>query len=138
MGRKRGYPILVNVKKEFFKKAPGEIYGYLHKAQDNQLLGGVEYLPSIMIPYPVPHEEETAFNTCIYCLDPKYDYKSAPLRELENFLKQDYRRIIVVTDEEGVFPNGNMDFFLKHGYVDEGIIFIDPQVFEQKKGMSDV
>ena len=109
----------MNVKKEFFKKAPGEIYGYLHKAQDNQLLGGVEFLPSIMIPYPVPHEEETAFNTCIYCLDPKYDYKSAPLRELENFLKQDYRRIIymlfLLREGENARTNrGVVIFFLNY------------------------
>lgn len=118
---------LVNAKEEFFKNASGEVYGYLHITKDDQLVGGVEYLPSISIPYPVPHEEKTAYITCIYGSDPKYDYKSAPLRELENYLKQDFDRVIVVTDEEGVFPNGNREFFLKHGYVDEGIIFIDPQ-----------
>ena len=59
--------------------------------------------------------------------DSNYDYKSAPLKALEQHLKKEYKKIIVISDEVGVFPNGNLNFFIDNGYQDEGIIFTDPK-----------
>ena len=38
------------------------------------------------------------------------DYKSAPLMELEKYLAGEYKRILAISDEKGVFPNGDLDF----------------------------
>ena len=63
-----------------------------------------------------------AFITCVYRGNENYDYKSAPLQKLEEHLSKTYDRVVVVSDEDGVFPNGDLDFFLRNGYEDEGII----------------
>lgn len=86
------------------------------------LLGGVEYMPSLLVPYHIPRDQTTAFITCIYLSDPKYDYKSPCLRTLEKYLSGKYQKIIVISDETGVFPNGDLHFFLKNGYGDCGIV----------------
>ena len=52
----------------------------------------------------------------------RYDYKSAPLLKLEAHLKQAYEKVYVITDEEGTFPNGDMDFFIRNGYTDDGLV----------------
>lgn len=116
---------MISAKREFIDTVDREIYGYLHKTSENHLLGGVEYLPSIDVSYDIPHEVDTAFVTCLYCSDMKYDFKTAPLKKLEQQLKNQYRRILVITDEEGVFPNGNMKYFESNGYSDEGVIYED-------------
>lgn len=100
-------------------------YGFIHKNEDGRLIGGAEYLPSAIVPYDIPHDRETAFITCVYLSDSEYDYKSAPLRALERCLRGQYTRVIAVTDENGVFPNGDLRFFMRNGYKDEGIIFED-------------
>lgn len=89
------------------------------------LLGGAEYLPSLSVPYSVPKDEATAFITCCYLTDEEYDCKSEPLSALERSLAEKYSRVTVISDEKGVFPNGNMEFFLLHGYQDEGIVYED-------------
>lgn len=101
-------------------------YGFLHKDEDGRLLGGAEYLPSVLVPYDIPRSRKTAFITCVYLSDSEYDYKSAPLQALERSLCGPYTRVLAITDETGVFPNGDLRFFLRNGYRDEGIIFEDP------------
>ena len=91
----------------------------------NHLLGGVEFVPSNLVPYDIPRSEETAFITCIYLSNEDYDYKSAPLIALEDYLKNKYKKVLVISDEIGVFPNGNLDFFLKNNYKDQAIVFED-------------
>ena len=91
-----------------------------------ELLGGAEYLPANCVPYDVPKQEDTAFLTCLYGSDEDYDYKSAPLRTLEEYLAEKYRRILAVSDEKGVFPNGDLSFFLRNGYRDAGVIIQEP------------
>lgn len=100
------------------------IYGFMN-VSGNSLLGGVEFVPSNLVPYDIPRSEETAFITCIYLSNKDYDYKSAPLMALEDYLKNKYKKVLVISDEIGVFPNGNLEFFLKNNYKDELIVFED-------------
>ncbi|MCM1040729.1 MAG: hypothetical protein NC434_15540 [Ruminococcus sp.] len=97
------------------------ILGFMNIDSDI-LLGGVEYIPSIYVPYDIPGEKTTAFITCVYLSDTQYDYKSPCLRALEEYLSGDYKKILVISDETGIFPNGNLNFFKKNGYDDLGIL----------------
>lgn len=107
-------------KTEYLKKAGLSVFGFMN-TQDGELLGGVEYIPSLLVPYPIPHHDRTAFITCVYLSDKTYDYKAAPLAELEQYLTGQYNRLLVISDEKGTFPNGDLEFFLQHGYTDLGI-----------------
>ena len=110
---------------EFLKQYDLDTYGFIHKNGKGELVGGVEYLPAKVIPYDIPHDDDTAFLTCVYMTDAAYDYKSAPLMELEKYLAGEYKRILAISDEKGVFPNGDLDFFISNGFRDEGVIFED-------------
>ena len=112
-------------KAKFLELHGEEPFGYMLLDGKKALLGGAEYLPSLSVPYSVPKDEETAFITCCYLTDEEYDCKSAPLSALERSLAEKYSRVTVISDEKGVFPNGNMEFFLLHGYQDEGIVYED-------------
>lgn len=112
-------------KKAFLAQFKQNIFGFIHKNKNGELVGGVEYLPAEFVPYQIPHDQNTAFITCVYMTDSKYDYKSAPLKALEEYLSKDYTKIILISDELGVFPNGDLDFFIRSGYQDEGVIFVD-------------
>lgn len=114
-------------KRNFLSALHQDVYGFLHTDGSGNLIGGAEYLPSEVIPYPIPHKKDTAFLTCLYMSDAEYDVKSAPLKALEQYLCKAYRCVLAISDEAGVFPNGNLEFFLKHGYQDEGVVFEDPQ-----------
>lgn len=112
--------------KENWMGQSGEnIFGVLNLRED-QLLGGAEYLPSLLVPYDMPKGEDIAFLTCLYCSDPAGDYKSAPLAELEMYLRGKYRFLEVVSDELGVFPNGNLSFFMRRGYQYCGLLREEP------------
>lgn len=113
-------------KLNFFHSFPQKVYGFLHRDEAGNLIGGAEYLPSAVVPYPVPRNGGTAFLTCLYLSDAEHDFKSAPLKALEQYLRQTYSRMLAISDEAGVFPNGNLNFFLRHGYRDEGVVFEDP------------
>lgn len=102
------------------------VYGFIHRDETNELIGGVEYLPSELVPYDIPHDKSAAFLTCLYLTHPDYDYKTAPLQALEQYLTGQFEQIYAVTDEKGIFPNGDLEFFLGHGYEDQGIVFCDP------------
>ena len=112
-------------KRSFLQMFNQKIYGFIHKDDKGKLLGGVEYLPSELVPYDICHDQEVAFITCVYLSDIEYDYKSAPLKKLEEYLKNKYSKVCVITDEKGVFPNGDLKFFIRNGYMDEGIIYSD-------------
>ena len=112
-------------KAHFFQARGQEIWGFLNLAGE-RLLGGAEYVPSALVPYDIPRDEGTAFLTCAYLSDSEFDYKSPPLRALEEYLSGSYDRILAVSDERGVFPNGDLPFFLRNGYVDEGIVAREP------------
>lgn len=117
-------------KKRFFMsqltaREPQEIYGFIHTDEFGNLLGGAEYLPSMVIPYEIPRKEQTAFITCVYVSDSEFDYKTAPLKALEQYLSQRYTKLLAVTDVKGVFPNGDISFFIQNGYDDNGILYED-------------
>lgn len=114
-------------KKLFLKNTGLNIYGFLHRDTAGKLLGGAEYLPATLVPYPIVHDEDIAFITCVYMSDEEYDYKSAPLKALEEYLKKTYKKVLVISDEAGVFPNGDMPFFIRNGYKDDGIIYEDTE-----------
>ncbi len=101
-----------------------DILGFLN-IKDSKVMGGVEFLPSQKVPYNIPKNKDYAFITCLYHSSTEYDYKSEPLRALENYLANKYSTVFAITDEFGTFPNGNLDWFLKHGYKDEKIISVE-------------
>ena len=102
-----------------------EIIGFMH-TDGGELLGGAEFFPSVYVPYDVPKGEDIAFITCVYMSDENFDYKSAPLRALEAYLRgKGYKQAVVISDEKGTFPNGDAEFFIKNGYRDEKVVFED-------------
>lgn len=113
-------------KKAFLTSYEQEIYGFLHTDERGNLIGGVEYLPSMAIPYAIPRHEKTAFLTCVYMSDSEFDYKTAPLKALERYLSQRYTELLAISDADGVFPNGDLRFFTQNGYEDKGVVFEDP------------
>ncbi len=77
------------------------VYGFINQER-GKLLGGAEYMPSLLVPYDIPRDEKTAFITCVYLSDGELDYKTAPLKALEQYLAEQYDRVIVVSEETGV------------------------------------
>ena len=111
-------------KVKFFEDKGLSVFGFMN-LHENELVGGAEYVPSVFVPYDIPHDEQTAFLSCVYLSDEEFDYKTAALQELERYLAEKYRRIVVVSDEKGVFPNGDMEFFARKGYRDIDVVFED-------------
>lgn len=105
----------------FLNSIGSDIFGILNM-HEGTVVGGVEFVPSLKIPYDVPKNEDTAFLTCLYHSSDKYDFKAYPLRKLEERLSVNYKEIIAITDEFGTFPNGNLEWFIKQGYKDSGLI----------------
>lgn len=102
-----------------------DTFGFIN-IEDHKLLGGIEYVPSKIVPYNIPKSDDVAFITCAYLTSDKYDYKSAPLKALEKYLKDKYSKIIAITDEVGAFPNGDLKWFLDNGFMDEDVISYEP------------
>lgn len=113
-----------NMKTKMYQSIPDGIIGFMN-TNGETLLGGVEYFPSLCVPYDIPKGKDIAFITCVYLSDETFDYKSAPLRALEQYLSRRYKKVVVISDEEGTFPNGDSNFFKKNGYHDEKVIFED-------------
>lgn len=105
----------------FLSKYCDGIFGYLN-VEDDKVLGGVEFVPTRFVPYDIPKSDDYVFLTCLYHSSTEYDYKHYPFIELERYLKNKYSKIYAITDEVGTFPNGNLKWFLDHGFIDEGII----------------
>lgn len=101
------------------------VFGCVNRAGD-RLLGGAEYIPSMLVPYDIPRGPDAAFLTCVYGSAPEADYKSGPLRMLEQFLSRNYGKALVISDENGVFPNGDLNFFRRNGYEDLGLFREEP------------
>lgn len=111
-------------KADFLSKYCDEVFGFIN-VEDEKVLGGVEYVPTTIVPYDIPKSDDFAFLTCLYHSSTEYDYKHYPFIELEKYLKNKYRRIFAITDEVGTFPNGDLKWFLDHGFIDEGVIAIE-------------
>lgn len=97
--------------------------GYLHMV-DGRCVGGAEFLPSKVIPYPIPDKrDDNAFLTCSYLSDEKKDYRTHPLERLVIDLRSSgFRTLSVAASEKVVFPNGPLDWFAKKGFEDKGVL----------------
>lgn len=113
-----------NEKIQMYLDIPDGIIGYMNIDGD-KLLGGAEYYPSLQVPYDIIKGEDIAFITCSYMSDETYDYKSEPLHVLETYLSQQYKKVVVISDEIGTFPNGDILFFKEQGYKDEKVLYED-------------
>lgn len=112
-------------KGEFSANMGEKFLGYLHFKGD-KIIGGAEYVPSIVVPYDIPKDKDTAFLTCSYISsDLLFDNRAYPLKALEKDLSSNFKRILAISDEKSVFPNGNLKWFENNGYKDEGIISIE-------------
>ena len=121
-GRKQCYKY--ECKPLMYSNMPDKVIGFMN-VDGNKLLGGVEWYPSLYVPYDIPKGDDIAFITCVYISDDYFDYKTAPLKALEQYLAKLYNKVIVICDEVGVFPNGDLTFFIRNGYQDEKVIFED-------------
>lgn len=97
--------------------------GYIHLI-DGRCVGGAEFLPSLAVPYPVPDKREgNAFLTCSYASDEKKDFRTHPLEQLIKDLRGwHYHTLSVAASADVVFPNGPVDWFLRKGFVDRGVL----------------
>lgn len=111
-------------KHQFLSNIGESFYGYLNM-NENKVVGGVEFVPSLHVPYPIPKNEKTAFLTCSYPSSEKYDYKTFPFQALEKRLSKEYNQILAISDEVGTFPNGDLKWFIKNGFKDLGLIQIE-------------
>ncbi len=97
--------------------------GYTH-AHNGTCVGGAEFLPSTLVPYPIPDKRQrNAFLTCSYLSDERKDYKTHPLERLSQDLKTwGYDTLSVAASRNVVFPNGPMSWFEKKGFVDRATL----------------
>jgi hypothetical protein len=103
------------------QKSRGAQLGFI-AFQGGEAKGVVEYLPSNLVPYPLPQKAPSiAFITCIYPTEPDWDYKSPVLEKLLDHLRvEGYRRLQVIAGRRTPFPNGPAAFFNEHGFIERG------------------
>lgn len=97
--------------------------GYLHMA-GGRCVGGAEFLPSRLVPYPIPDKgQRDAFLTCVYVSDDRHDYKTHPTeRLLADLREQGFRSASVAASTDVVFPNGPASWFMRLGFEDRGLL----------------
>lgn len=100
--------------------------GYTHK-RNGVCVGGAEFLPSSLVPYPIPDKRQgNAFLTCSYLSDEQEDYKSHPLERLcEDLRAWGFDTISTAASKDVVFPNGPISWFEKKGFSDRGILITE-------------
>lgn len=83
-------------------------------------MAAVEYLPSNLVPYPLPRKNRSiAYVTCIYPTELVDDYRPAVLQKLLSHLREEgYRELQVVAGRHTPFPNGPASFFRRHRFVE--------------------
>jgi hypothetical protein len=108
---------------EMMKASGAPHLGYLHIIR-GRCVGGAEFLPSELVPYPIPGKRPAeAFLTCAYVSDDEHDYKRHPVERLLRDLKgRGYESVSVAASTEGVFPNGPATWFEGLGFQDEGLL----------------
>jgi len=118
--------------KEMLRRSSCPLLGFI-AFQGDKAKGVVEYLPSNLVPYPLPKKDPSiAFITCIYPTEPDVDYKSPVLeRLLEHVREKGYRELQVVAGRRTPYPNGPVPFFRRHGFVELGEV--DQWVGEEGK-----
>ncbi|MEW5748215.1 MAG: hypothetical protein AB1793_05435 [Candidatus Thermoplasmatota archaeon] len=97
--------------------------GYLHMAE-GRCVGGAEFLPSRLVPYPIPEKgPKDAFLTCVYASDEAHDYKAHPTERLLSELGPlGFDTVSVAASTDGVFPNGPAAWFGRFGFEDRGLL----------------
>lgn len=97
--------------------------GHLHML-DGRCVGGVEFLPSAVVPYPMPSKgPREAFLTCVFLSDEEHDYKTHPLERLLSELPgMGFDTVSVAASKNVVFPNGPSSWFEERGFRDEGLL----------------
>jgi hypothetical protein len=100
--------------------------GYTH-AHNSACVGGAEFLPSELVPYPIPDKRRgNAFLTCSYLSDDKKDYKTHPLEALARDLKAwGFDTVSVAASMDVVFPNGPVSWFERKGFADKGTLITE-------------
>ena len=98
-------------------KVPKGILGFI-AYEDNKTVAVVEFLPSIIIPYPLPEKHSTiAFITCIYSLENEHDYRGQVLDHLIGYLPAlNYSNLQVIAGRRSAYPNGPVAFFTSYGF----------------------
>ncbi len=103
--------------------------GKLHYL-NNICIGGAEFIPSMVAPYPIPKAKDVAFLTCSFVSSEDGDYKAYPLQILEEELSSlGFTSIIAIASENTPFPNGPLDWFLDKGYMDLGFVYNEERHF---------
>ena len=97
--------------------------GYIHMV-GQKCVGGAEFLPSTVVPYPIPDKRKlNAFLTCSYASDQQHDYRTSPLEALQQDLSGwGFDTLSVAASTDVVFPNGPMDWFIGKGFEDKGLL----------------
>jgi len=105
--------------RDVLRKSRTTLFGFI-AYKDGEAKGAVEYLPSHLVPYPLPQKDPSiAFITCIYPTEPASDYKSPVLEKLLDHLRvEGYRRLQVIAGRRTPFPNGPTAFFREHGFIE--------------------
>ncbi|NMC13100.1 MAG: hypothetical protein GYA34_09490 [Chloroflexi bacterium] len=101
-------------------KIPDGFLGFA-ACQGEEIVGAVEYLPSLLIPYPIPEKSPSiAFITCIYSQEDKgdvLDYRSQALAYLLGYLPtRGFCFVQVVAGLHTAYPNGPKQFFTDRGF----------------------
>lgn len=107
-------------------KIPEGILGFA-ACQGAEVVGVVEYLPSLLVPYPIPEKNPAiAFITCIYSREGKeevLDYRGQVLEKLLDFLPtRGFSCVQVVAGLHTAYPNGPKQFFAGRGFEEVGAL----------------
>lgn len=113
------------IRKEFNLPHLGVLHYY-----NNKCVGGAEFVPSLAVPYPIIKDKDIAFLTCSFLSEEDYDFKSYPLKKLEEELVLlNYKSLVAIVSEDVVFPNGTLNWFKEKGYVDLGEVYYEERDF---------
>lgn len=102
-------------------KVREDIVGFI-AYQEEETVGAVEFLPSPLVPYPLPEKDpHLAFITCIYSLEGGPDYRGQILDVLIGYLSnKGFRRLQTISGRRSPYPNGPSSFFQSHGFRELG------------------
>ena len=85
---------------------------------DDRAVGVVEFLPSELVPYPIPEKSPVvAFITCLYSLENGSDYRGQVLEYLVDHLQGTaYHELHIIAGRHTPYPNGPEAFFHPYGF----------------------
>ncbi|MFQ6088798.1 MAG: hypothetical protein ACE5K0_07860 [Candidatus Methanofastidiosia archaeon] len=107
---------------KILKKMKSDFLGLI-AFENGKVLGALEFLPSLIVPYPLPEKnKKTAFITCIYSLEERDCRKELILEFEKRIFKKGFKKISVVSGVKKGFPNGPVDFFENCGFKSSKIL----------------